>query len=175
MFLRAMSSTNLYPVCLGMVKIWTLLYCSSNPLFSTMSQSVKGLCGQGADELHAGYPRYKDLSSHRLSINSRLDACEHPFANRLREGGIVGNGWSGDHNPSTVFSNLNSALDYEMNHGQLIKFPVGGWSIDTAWPTDLKFGFLSSGRHMWVHHRIFHLIGNYRLKWKRQPCELQQI
>ena len=95
------------------------------PLFSTMSQSVKvGLCGQGADELHAGYPRYKDLSSHRLSINSRLDACEHPFANRLREGRIVGNGWSGDHNPSTVFSNLNSTLDYEMNHGQLTNFQL---------------------------------------------------
>ena len=31
------------------------------PLFKTMASSVKvGLCGQGADELHAGYPRYRD-------------------------------------------------------------------------------------------------------------------
>ncbi|DAC62612.1 MAG TPA: asparagine synthase, partial [Candidatus Poseidoniales archaeon] len=95
------------------------------PLFSTMSKSVKvGLCGQGADELHAGYPRYKDLSSHRLSIDSRLDACEHPFANRLRGGKIVEDGWSGNHNPSTVFSSLHSALDYEMNHGQLTNFQL---------------------------------------------------
>ena len=44
MFLRAMSSTNLYPVCLGMVKIWTLLYCSSNPSFRRCRNRLKLDC-----------------------------------------------------------------------------------------------------------------------------------
>ena len=95
------------------------------PLFSTMSKSVKvGLCGQGADELHAGYPRYRDLESHQRLIHSRLDACEHPFANRLREGVIDKSGWRGEHNPSTAFSDLQSTLDYEVNHGQLTNFQL---------------------------------------------------
>jgi asparagine synthase (glutamine-hydrolysing) len=95
------------------------------PLFSTMSQSVKvGLCGQGADELHAGYPRYRDLSSHRRLVNSRLDACVDPFANQLRKEVFNEPGWRGNHNPSTAFSNLESSLDYEMNHGQLTNFQL---------------------------------------------------
>ena len=95
------------------------------PLFSTMSKSVKvGLCGQGADELHAGYPRYRDLSAHRRLVDSRLDACEHPFATRLREGVFSDSGWRGNHNPRIAFSGLESSLDYEMNHGQLTNFQL---------------------------------------------------
>ncbi|MBJ84584.1 MAG: asparagine synthase (glutamine-hydrolyzing) [Euryarchaeota archaeon] len=95
------------------------------PLFSTMAKSVKvGLCGQGADELHAGYPRYRDLESHRNIVNSRLNACEHPFANRLQEGEICTSAWRGNHDPSVAFSNLKTALDYEMNHGQLTNFQL---------------------------------------------------
>ena len=40
-----------------------------------MSKSVKvGLCGQGADELHAGYPRYKDLTQYNATVSSRINA-----------------------------------------------------------------------------------------------------
>ena len=37
------------------------------------SKKVKvGICGQGADELHAGYSRYKKLNSHSKLIDERL-------------------------------------------------------------------------------------------------------
>ena len=95
------------------------------PLFSIMAKSVKvGLCGQGADELHAGYPRYRDLSSHQNLVNSRLDICSHPFAKRLRNEFPDSPGWRGAHNPSTVFSDLQTTLDYEMNRGQLTNFQL---------------------------------------------------
>ncbi len=95
------------------------------PLFSTMSQSVKvGLCGQGADELHAGYPRYRELSNHRDLVKSRLQQCSHPFANKLLEGVIDLPGWRGNHNPEVAFSDLRNCLDYEMNHGQLTNFQL---------------------------------------------------
>ena len=95
------------------------------PLFSTMAKSVKvGLCGQGADELHAGYHRYRDISSHQVLVNSRLDACEHPFANILRGDTLSEFGWRGNHNPSVAFSDLPTALEYELNHGQLTNFQL---------------------------------------------------
>ena len=46
-----------------------------HPLFEHMSQHVKvGLCGQGADELHAGYPRYGDLKGHAAELNRRMNS-----------------------------------------------------------------------------------------------------
>ena len=95
------------------------------PLFEKMSESVKvGLCGQGADELHAGYPRYKNLQEHRHQIRSRLDACDHPFANKLISGKIDQPGWRTNHNPENCFSDLETTLDYELNHGQLTNFQL---------------------------------------------------
>ncbi|PDH27905.1 MAG: hypothetical protein CND85_00220, partial [Marine Group II euryarchaeote MED-G33] len=95
------------------------------PLFEKMSQSVSvGLCGQGADEIHAGYPRYRDLESHRNLIHSRLKSCEHPFSNTLLSGSITTPGWRGNHNPSSAFSDLETTLQYEMNHGQLTNFQL---------------------------------------------------
>jgi len=95
------------------------------PLFEKMSESVKvGLCGQGADELHAGYPRYKNLQEHRNQIRSRLDACDHPFANKLISGKIDQPGWRTNHNPENCFSDLETTLDYELNHGQLTNFQL---------------------------------------------------
>ena len=95
------------------------------PLFEKMSESVAvGLCGQGADELHAGYPRYRDLESHRNLIQSRLKSCAHPFSNTLLSSPITTPGWRGDHNPSSAFSDLETTLQYEMNHGQLTNFQL---------------------------------------------------
>jgi len=95
------------------------------PLFEKMSQSVKvGLCGQGADELHAGYPRYKNLESHRQQIRARLEASEHPFATELLSGEINRDGWRTNHNPEVTFSDLGTTLEYELNHGQLTNFQL---------------------------------------------------
>ena len=95
------------------------------PLFEKMSESVKvGLCGQGADELHAGYPRYKNLEEHRQQIRSRLDASDHPFASKLISGTIDQSGWRANHNPENCFSDLGTALEYELNHGQLTNFQL---------------------------------------------------
>ena len=95
------------------------------PLFEKMSESVKvGLCGQGADELHAGYPRYKNLQEHREQIRSRLDASNHPFARKLVSGTIEQSGWRANHNPENCFSDLETTLDYELNHGQLTNFQL---------------------------------------------------
>ena len=95
------------------------------PLFEKMSESVKvGLCGQGADELHAGYPRYKNLEEHRQQIRSRLDASDHPFASKIISGTIDQQGWRANHNPENCFSDLETTLDYELNHGQLTNFQL---------------------------------------------------
>jgi len=95
------------------------------PLFEKMSESVKvGLCGQGADELHAGYPRYKNLEEHCQQIRSRLDASDHPFASKLISETIDQSGWRGNHNPENCFSDLETALEYELNHGQLTNFQL---------------------------------------------------
>ena len=95
------------------------------PLFEKMSQSVSvGLCGQGADEIHAGYPRYKNLATHRELIFQRLEVCEHPFSERLLETDIGAPGWRQGHNPNSVFSDLESTLDYELKNGQLTNFQL---------------------------------------------------
>ncbi len=90
------------------------------PLFEEMSKSVKvGLCGQGADELHAGYPRYRDLNKHAKLINSRLDDLDISLDN------LSGNQWwSTNHMPSKHCNNLNDFLEFEINHGQLSNFQL---------------------------------------------------
>ncbi|MDP6906777.1 MAG: asparagine synthase (glutamine-hydrolyzing) [Candidatus Thalassarchaeaceae archaeon] len=96
------------------------------PLFSKMSESVRvGLCGQGADELHAGYSRYRDLSEHRNAITSRLLSSDHPFATKLLSQPIDEEGWTNEnHNPDYAFRDLPKTLQYELNHGQLSNFQL---------------------------------------------------
>ena len=76
------------------------------PLFETMSKDVTvGLCGQGADELHAGYPRYRELDAHRELIRSRLAAM-----NMQRD--------------LSMFDDLQKTLQFELDDGQLSNFQL---------------------------------------------------
>ena len=90
------------------------------PLFSKMSESVTvGLCGQGADELHAGYPRYRDLNAHANEIQSRLNDLNCNLTNL--------NGpewWVEDHSPESHCSSLENFLQFELDHGQLSNFQL---------------------------------------------------
>ena len=95
------------------------------PLFAKMAESVTvGLCGQGADELHAGYPRYRNLEAHRNVVRTRLSASDHSFSNTLLSGPINNDGWRGNHHPDAAFSDLETTLNYELDHGQLTNFQL---------------------------------------------------
>ena len=97
------------------------------PLFEHMSRHVKvGLCGQGADELHAGYPRYGGLKDHARVLNRRIDALPERLRTSLRSGELSGEGgwYASAHEPSRVASNLQTMLNFELEHGQLSNFQL---------------------------------------------------
>ena len=96
------------------------------PLFREMSKSVKvGLCGQGADELHAGYPRYKDLTQYNATVASRINALDESVKHSL---------FAKKNNPSSFYdskihpdfhtNNLNDLLQFELERGQLSNFQL---------------------------------------------------
>ncbi len=90
------------------------------PLFAKMSETVTvGLCGQGADELHAGYPRYRDLASHANEIQSRLDDLNCDLSNLEGD-----EWWAEDHSPKTHCESLQDFLQFELDHGQLSNFQL---------------------------------------------------
>ncbi len=103
------------------------------PLFEEMSKEVKvGICGQGADEIHAGYPRHANLSIHSRLVSDRLNLIDHSLARGLSSGllenqEIIGPGQPWTDNPpkaSEIYSDLNSTLDFEMSRGQLTNFQL---------------------------------------------------
>ncbi|MBT6923941.1 MAG: asparagine synthase (glutamine-hydrolyzing) [Euryarchaeota archaeon] len=97
------------------------------PLFQKMAEKVTvGLCGQGADELHAGYPRYRDLSQHARLIDARLASMDHPMARQIEQGNLpVGDAWyTNDHSGSAHTDSLESFLNFELEHGQLTNFQL---------------------------------------------------
>ena len=90
------------------------------PLFQLMSKEVTvGLCGQGADELHAGYPRYTDLNTYRNLVNHRLGKMD------LQLHGLEGEQWWNEsHTPDIHTKSLKDFLEFEMKHGQLTNFQL---------------------------------------------------
>ena len=97
------------------------------PLFQKMSQHVTvGLCGQGADELHAGYPRYRDLKAHGEVIDARLASMEHPFARQMENEALpVGEHWyAKGHAGGSHTGSLEEFLQFELDHGQLSNFQL---------------------------------------------------
>ena len=97
------------------------------PLFQKMSKVVRvGLCGQGADEIHAGYPRYVDLKHHQQQLESRISELDHSFAATLDSDSLPEDSrwWVQDHRPSTHLSTLENTLQFEIEHGQLSNFQL---------------------------------------------------
>ena len=98
-----------------------------HPLFEHMANHVKvGLCGQGADELHAGYPRYGALADHGRTLKQRMDALPDHLNAALLNGGLHREeGWySAAHDPETITSDLQTMLNFELEHGQLSNFQL---------------------------------------------------
>ena len=90
------------------------------PLFAKMSEKVTvGLCGQGADELHAGYPRYRDLQAHAKTIEHRLALSNTDLSSLEGE-----QWWGGNHSPGNHCSSLEKFLQFELDHGQLSNFQL---------------------------------------------------
>ncbi|MBT5284434.1 MAG: asparagine synthase (glutamine-hydrolyzing) [Euryarchaeota archaeon] len=97
------------------------------PLFETMAKKVKvGLCGQGADELHAGYPRYRDLTQHAGLLRQRLQSLPHSTQATLENGPLEREeGWLSPHQrPEEQAKNLDTFLQFELDHGQLSNFQL---------------------------------------------------
>lgn len=97
------------------------------PLFETMAKKVKvGLCGQGADELHAGYPRYRDLPQHAELLRERLNALPSRLQTALEHGPLnEKEGWTKvNHRPEDQAKSLSDTLQFELDHGQLSNFQL---------------------------------------------------
>ena len=91
-----------------------------------MANHVKvGLCGQGADELHAGYPRYGALTQHGDTLQQRMNALPDGLANALIDGSrseerLVFT----SARPAAITADLETMLNFELEHGQLSNFQL---------------------------------------------------
>jgi asparagine synthase (glutamine-hydrolysing) len=97
------------------------------PLFKEMQKHVKvGLCGQGADELHAGYPRYRSLTKHTEVVNSRLNQMEQSLTRTIINRNLDPNScwYSSSLLPEDYTNNLEEFLNFELERGQLSNFQL---------------------------------------------------
>ena len=109
-------------VCSGEDLDITVLFWQS--LFEEMTKRVRvGLCGQGADELHAGYARYRELDDHSRLVSSRLSLVEGFDPSRLSTG--PGEPWNDNViHPKSHLKDLRTALQFELERGQLSNFQL---------------------------------------------------
>ncbi|DAC35401.1 MAG TPA: hypothetical protein HA303_02515, partial [Candidatus Thalassarchaeaceae archaeon] len=93
----------------------TVLFWQS--VFELMRGKVTvALCGQGADELHAGYPRYRNLSKHASLIRKRMDLADGIEIPDSERG--AGKAWSSESiSPEINMNNLTNALEFEQTRG----------------------------------------------------------
>ena len=97
------------------------------PLFQQMKQHVKvGLCGQGADEIHAGYPRFKSLEGHRKMVLERLNSIDDSVANDIVKKNLPLDGcwYSNSLHPEDYTGDLHQMLNFELERGQLSNFQL---------------------------------------------------
>ena len=124
------------------------------PLFENMSKKVKvGICGQGADELHAGYSRYKNLTKHAQIINHRLSL----FGDFSIDENSIGAGqpWINSKlSAKENFSNLTDSLQFEIDRGQLTNFQLRlGDRHSMAFGVEARVPFLSQ-KHRDASHKL---------------------
>ncbi len=96
--------------------------------WQSVFQQMKGdvtvaLCGQGADELHAGYSRYRNLPAHSNLVNSRMDLSGKVDISEDDRG--LGKPWSSESiMPENNFANLSQTLEFEQTRGQMSNFQL---------------------------------------------------
>ena len=96
--------------------------------WQSVFQQMKGnvtvaLCGQGADELHAGYSRYRNLPAHSNLVTSRMDLSGRIDISEDDRG--LGKPWSSESiMPEDNFANLSQTLEFEQNRGQMSNFQL---------------------------------------------------
>ena len=98
-----------------------------HPLFERMAKHVKvGLCGQGADELHGGYPRYGSMRAHGQTLRERMSALPKAYQAALEGGNLQRvEGWyNPSHHPEKTTDDLETMLNFELEHGQLSNFQL---------------------------------------------------
>lgn len=97
------------------------------PLFKEMQKHVKvGLCGQGADELHAGYPRYRSLTKHTEVVKTRLNQMDQSVTKRIINRNLDTNScwYSSSLLPEDYTNDLDQFLNFELERGQLSNFQL---------------------------------------------------
>ncbi|MDP7341209.1 MAG: asparagine synthase (glutamine-hydrolyzing) [Candidatus Thalassarchaeum sp.] len=123
-------------------------------LFEDMSKQVTvGLCGQGADELHAGYARYRDLNEHSRLVSNRLSLAGGFDISGIEHG--PGRPWLNTKiDPEHHYKDLSTTLQFELERGQLSNFQLRlADRHSMAQGMEVRVPFLSS-QHRTVSNRL---------------------